>query len=108
MIHHDWRQARPHLAAPAACLHWTANRLTAGLDCIARDFGTWPTDPPDDQQFFPSEELCAAHGLPVGDDQDALLHRIYPRHFRGLLIVHLARLCLSEWARRIADGPEPT
>lgn len=102
--HHDWRQAHPDLAAPAACLHWTANQLTAGLDCIAEHFGVWLPPRRDDPQFFPSDALCRAHGLPVCDDQDALLHRIYPQHFRGLLIVHVAALCLDEWARRMADG----
>lgn len=106
LIHHDWRHHHSGLAKPAACLRWTANELTETLDCIAEYFGTWPTNPPDDQQFFPSNELCADYGLPVGDDQDALLHRIYPGHFRGLLIGHVAALCLDEWERRIAVGPE--
>ncbi|MDD3652041.1 hypothetical protein [Immundisolibacter sp.] len=104
---HDWRAGHPDLAAPSACLAWTINHLTDTLDRIAKRFGKWPTDPPKEQQFFPSDELCAAHGLPVCDDQDALLHRIYPQHFRGLLIGHVAALCLDEWARRIADGPAP-
>lgn len=104
---HDWRAGHPDLAAPAGCLAWTANHLTDTLDRIAKRSGEWPTDPPKEQQFFPNNELCAAQGLPVGDDQDALLHSIYPRHFRGLLIGHVAALCLEEWARRIADGPAP-
>ncbi|MGE0810836.1 MAG: hypothetical protein AB7N69_09530 [Immundisolibacter sp.] len=131
LIHHDWRRAHPDLAAPSACLAWTANHLTDTLDRIAKRYGEWPTDPPKEQQFFPSDELCAAHGRRVGDDQDALrhrpgrrlkrprnelhadndqdalLHNIYPRHFRGLLIGHVAALCLEEWARRITDGPAP-
>jgi hypothetical protein len=106
LIHHDWRKAHPDLSAPAACLHWTANRLTADLDRIAKTCGNWQTPGKKSPHFSPSDALCRAYGLPVGDDQDALLHRIYPQHFRGLLIGHVAALCLDEWARRMADGPE--
>jgi hypothetical protein len=102
---YSWRTHHPDLAAPAACLDWTVNALTETLDCIAEHFSGWPTNPPPDHEFFPSGGLCNAHGLRVGDDQDELLHRIYPEHFRGLLIGHAAALCIAEWERRIADDP---
>lgn len=103
---YDWRIQRQDLAAPAACLHWTANALADTLDCIEEYAAAWPAEPPAGLEFFPAAELCSAYSLPVGDDQDALLHRIYPDHFRGLLIGHVAELCLDEWERRIAVGPE--
>lgn len=103
---YDWQTQRQDLAAPDACLHWTANALAETLDCIEEYAAAWPAEPPAGLEFFPPAELCSAYGLRVGDDQDALLHRIYPDHFRGLLIGHVAELCLNEWERRIAVGPE--
>lgn len=103
---YDWRKRRDNLADPKACLHWTANALTDTLDCIGQDVTKWPAEPKAGLEFFPPAALCSAYGLPVGDDQDALLHRIYPDHFRGLLIGHVAALCLDEWERRIAVGLE--
>lgn len=99
---YDWRIHHPDLAAPAACLHWSANALTETLDCIAKCCAQWPAG----LEFFPPAELCSVHRLPIDDDQHDLLRRIYPDHFRGLLIEHVAAVCLDEWERRIADGPQ--
>lgn len=99
----DWRQHHPDLADPDACLHWTLHDRSASLDQIEETASRWTAhSDASAPSFFPSEALCRTYGLEYAEPQDDILRRIYPAHFRGLLIAHVAALCLSEWEGRIA------